>query len=272
MELHGIGAQLYVWSQVFGKEGKSVEEDLDEALGEVVAGGFDGAEGNLAWAGTADKARRVRQLYDAHGLQIPSLYHGGAYHTVDDASRTIAETLSFARYAADIGCPAVNVNPNPIGRDKTGAELRIQADGLNRLGEGLRALGMSLYIHNHDPEIRNNAHEFRANVRLTDPALVSLCVDTHWVYRGGADPIGLLREVIARTRSLHVRQSQGGTWDETFRDGDIDHREIRRVLEEGEYSGWLLLELAYEQKTVLTRSLAENAKLARGYVREVFGA
>lgn len=271
MKIQGVGAQLYVWSQVFGKEGKSVEEHLDEALGEVAAAGIQGAEGNLSWVGSREKATRVKGLYDRHGLAIPSLYHGGAYHIADDAAKTVAETLELAAYARDIGAPAVNVNPNPIGRDKTDDELKTQAEHLNRLGEGLAKLDMFLVIHNHDPEIRSDAREFRANAALTDPSLVFFCVDTHWVYRGGGDPVGLLREVIGRTRSLHIRQSQGGIWDETFRDGDIDHRAIRAALEEGDYEGWLLLELAYESKTTLTRPLVDNARLGRGYIREVFG-
>jgi inosose dehydratase len=272
MTIQGVGTQLYVWSQVFGKENKPLEEHLDDALREVADAGIQGAEGNLSWVGSPEKATHVKGRYDRHGLTIPSLYHGGAYHTRDAAQKTVAETLELAAYARDIGVPAVNVNPNPIGREKTDDELKTQAEYLNRLGEGLRNLGMFLLIHNHDPEIRNDAREFRANAALTDPSVVFFCVDTHWVYRGGGDPVGLLREVIGRTRSLHIRQSQGGVWDETFRDGDIDHRAIRAVLEEGGFQGWLLLELAYEGKTTLTRPLVDNARLGRNYIREIFGA
>jgi len=272
MRIEGVGTQLYVWSQVFGRENRSLEEHLDEALRQVAEAELSGAEGNLSWVGSPEKARRVRRLYDAYRLALPSLYHGGAYHTPDAAQKTVAETLELARYACDIGVPAVNVNPNPIGRDKTDEELNTQAEFLNRLGEGLQQLGMFLMIHNHDPEIRHDAREFRANAALTDPSLVFFCVDTHWIYRGGGDPVALLGEVVGRTRSLHLRQSQGGIWDETLREGDVDHHAIRAVLEAGNFEGWLLLELAYEPKTTLTRPLVENARLGRRYLREVFGA
>ena len=270
MNIEGVGAQLYVWSQVLGKEGKSVEGNFDGVLRDVRDAGLDGAEWNLSAAGDPECAASLKRAYDAQGLRIPSLYSGGSYHIREDAARTVAETLRLAAFAAEIGCPAVTANPNPIGRDKTDDELRIQAEHLNRLGEGLRNLGMELFIHNHDPEIRNHAREFRSNLALTDPNLVHFCVDTHWVYRGGEDPVALLREAVHRTRSLHLRNSVNGVWSESFGDGDIDHRQIRQVLEEGNFRGWLLLELAYEGGTVLTRSLTENVRLAGAYLREIF--
>jgi inosose dehydratase len=271
MEIEGIGTQLYVWGQVFGREGRSLDAHLDEALAQVAAAGFDGAEGSLSWTADAPRARAVAAAYRRCALRIPSLYHGGPYHSAAEAERTVAETLRLAAVARDLGCPAVNVNPNPIGRDKKDDELRTQAEHLNRLGAGLSDLGMELYIHNHDPEIRNNAREFRANAALTDPSLVRFCVDTHWVYRGGGDPVELLREVVERTRSLHIRNSERGVWSESLGDGDVDYAAVRAVLDAGRFRGWLLVELAYEGQTRITRPLVENARLAREYMRAVFG-
>lgn len=271
MNIQGVGTQLYVWSQMFGRESRSLEEHLGEALREAAEAGMHGAEGNLSWFVSSERARHIKKLYDEYGLAIPSLYHGGIYHDRDAAEKTLAETLQRASYAGEVGVPALNVNPHALGRDKTDEELHIQATSLSRLGEALHRQGMFLMIHNHDPEIRHNAREFRANALLTDPERVFFCVDVHWVYRGGEDPVSLLREVVGRTRSLHLRQSRNGIWEETFGEGDVDYRAIRAVLEEGNFTGWLLLELAYEAKTVLTRSLVENVRLGREYLRQVFG-
>jgi inosose dehydratase len=267
-----IATQLYVWMIVYGRQQKPLEEHLDEAFAEVKAAGFDAIEGWLRWCETAEKAERVGALLKQHELQLISAYHGGGYHEHAAAEKTLAETLEFAKRARDIGCPMLNVNPNPIGREKTDEELKMQGEHLNRIAEAVKNIGLSLVVHFHDPEIRYDAREHRANLRNTDPNLVGFCVDFHWVLRGGQDPVMILRETGARTKSLHVRNSVNGVWSETLGDGDIDYRQVKIALDDIGYRGPLIVELAYEQQTHLTRSLVENERQAREYALKVLGA
>jgi len=271
MSIKGIATQMYVWGQVYGREGRAVEENLDEVFGHIAEAGFDGVEGGLGLASSAEKVKILRQLLDKHSLRLPSLYHGGVYHVREEAEKTIKDTLGLARFAAEIGCPGVNVNPAAIGREKTDDELKVQCEYLNKMGEALKEIGMSFYIHNHTPAIVNNARELRANCDNTAPELVGLCLDTHWVLRGGVEPLGLMQEYPNRIKSLHLRNSKDGIWMEDFGDGDIDHLEMSKILSEIEYDGWLIIELAYEQKTQLTRSIQENSRRSRQYARKVFG-
>lgn len=271
MTLTGIASQVYVWMQTYGKQGQRMDDHVDEVLSDIAAARYDGVEGFASLIATPEQAEWLHRSCDRYRLPLISLYHGGAYHARDEAERTVEETVGLARRASGIGCPVLNVNPNPIGRPKTDEELRIQGDSLNRLGAVLKDLGMTLHIHHHAPEIQDGAREFRANCANTDPALVRLCLDLHWVLRGGGDPIGLLREYGARAGSLHIRNSVHGVWSETLGDGDIDYHQVRDTLDAVGFHGWVIVELAYEPQTVLTRPLAENARISRDYVRTVFG-
>ena len=266
-----VGTQLYVFMQTCGREGKVLEDNVDEIFGQIAGAGLDGLEPFLGLMDTAEKADALKPLLEKHQLTFSSCYAGGSFHTKEDAEEAIATIISGAEFAKRLGVPAINTNPSPIGRDKTDEELATQCSYLDRLGKELKELGMELYIHNHDPEIRNNAKEFRANFLQTNPEYVSLCVDTHWVYRGGMDPLSLMKECPDRIKSLHIRNSVDGTWSESFGDGDLDYGAIKDFLVEIGYQGWLLIELAIEEKTVLTRPLAENLKLSREYVKQVFG-
>lgn len=271
MKIQGVATQMFVWGQVYGKAGKAVDENLDEIFGYISQAGYDGVEGGLSWTPDQKRADQLRQLLDKHSLRLPSLYHGGVYHERDEAEKTIEDTIRLAQFASQIGCPAVNVNPASIGREKTDDELRIQGEYLNRMGAALKEIGMSFYIHNHTPAIINNARELRADCEYTDPELVGLCLDTHWVYRAGVDPLSLMKEYPNRIKSLHIRNSRDGIWMESFGEGDIDHIAMKQVLQGIGYDGWLIVELAYEQDTKLTRSLPENSKLSREYVKKIFG-
>jgi len=266
-----VGTQLYVFMQTYGKEGKTVEDNLDEIFGQIAAAGLAGLEPFMGLIDTPEKIDAVGQLLEKHGLRFSSCYSGGAFHTEEDAQQSLENIVKGAEVIRQIGVPAINCNPSPIGRDKTDEELALQCSYLDQVGAELKKLGMDFYIHNHDPELRNDAKEFRANFLQTDPACVNLCVDTHWVYRGGFDPLSLMKECPDRVKSLHIRNSVDGVWSETFGPGDIDYLPIRDFLEEIGYEGWLLIELAIEAKTVLTRPLAESLKISRESVRELFG-
>ncbi len=267
-----VATQLYQWGVTYQQEGRRLEDCFDEVLGAVAEAGYEGVEGMLAHVGSPEKARAMARLLERHRLRMVSLYAGGAFHEPAKDEATRQAILACVPFLRDVGCPMVNTNPDTIGREKTDGELAAQAEGLNRLGGSLREQGLLFVVHNHDPEIRSNAREFRYNMDHTDPDTVGLCLDTHWAYRGGADPLALLREYAGRLRSLHLRNSVGGVWSEALGDGEVDHHAMARLLREVGYQGPLIVELAYEAGTPRTRGLPENTRLSRDYVRRVFGA
>jgi inosose dehydratase len=269
MKITGISTQLFVWSQM--KD--SASKGLAGQLSEVAQAGYDGAEFGLALVSDADKASEVKSLLKQHSLKISSLYSGGIFHEPSAAPKAISDITEAVKYALELGAPSITVNPSSRsgGGEKTDDELKIQAENLNKLGSSLKKYGMSLFIHNHTPEIVHNAREFRSYCDLTDPELVNACIDVHWVLRGGVDPFKLTEEYGSRIKAMHVRNSRDGVWAEDFGDGDIDYRAYRDLLEKIGYSGWITVELAYESATKITRTLVENAKISCEYARQVFG-
>jgi inosose dehydratase len=141
---------------------------------------------------------------------------------------------------------------------------------LNRLGQHLKERGMRLMLHAHDPDMADGAREWRGNLHHTDPKLVWMCIDVHWVYRGKQDPMELLLEAGHRIAGLHVRNSIDGVWSESFGDGDVDYRSVAKFLRGIGYQGLIAVELAYEDGTHPTRSLEENLRISREYAETVF--
>lgn len=265
MKIKGVATQMYVWSQVYGQQ-----DYLKDALKDISRAGYDGIETNLSLASTEEKAAKLGELLHENSLKLASLYHGGVYHDEKVAKQTIDQTAKFADFANAIGCPAIDVNPASKSEEKTEQELKIQAKYLNEMGKILNDMGMAFYCHNHTPEIKSNARELRSICALTDKRFVNLCLDIHWVLRGGVDPLELMREYPSRLKSLHLRNSSNGIWMEDFGDGDIDYVAVKEWLFYTDYEGWLIVELAYEQNTKITRELAENSRISREYVRKIF--
>jgi inosose dehydratase len=258
-----LATQFYVWTQKFHREKRSEADGVAEGLAGIRKAGFRRVE--LMYSQFQPPVReRTLAALEKHGLEVPIVYHGGAMHEAGSAAASTEQVLALADIVHPIGTKLINFNPSPkAGRErKSDAELDTQARFVGELGRKLAGRGMELILHHHDPEMAENAREWRHLLRNTS---AGLCLDLHWIYRGGQDPEALLREAAGRTRSLHLRNSRNGVWTEAFGDGDIDYRAIAGVLKEIGYRGYLVVELAYEDGTAITRPLEENLKISRAY-------
>ncbi len=157
-------------------------------------------------------------------------------------------------------------NPSPIqwggAEDKNDAQLRCQAESLDRLGAELRKLGMVLAYHNHDAELRQGAREFHHMLTGTDPAHVKFCLDAHWVFRGCGNSEVAVFDALAQYRQrvveLHLRQSVEGVWTEAFSvKGDIDYGRLLAFLADNSITPHLVLEQAVEARSRSSLSAAE---------------
>jgi inosose dehydratase len=265
-------AQAYVWQQWASSNKKKLAEAIDEIFPATRRAGYHHMELTSAFF-APDIRERTISLAQASGLDVPIVYHGGTLHEPDAAAKTIAEALEFADVAKPLGVKAVNTNANPkAGRaPKTEDELAAQAKALNTFGEKLHDRGLQFQLHSHDPELAQNAREWRYMLNHTDPKLVSLCADVHWLFRGGQDPYALMAEAGKRVASLHLRNSVNKTWSESLGDGDVDYRRVASILHKSGIKPYLVVELAYEKETHPTHKVEEDMLSSRTYAEKVFG-
>jgi inosose dehydratase len=266
----GVAVQLYIWTQYYGERHSRLEDHLDDVFAATRRAGFEAVQGFLNFYDSPASTTRVAGLLKQHRQTMPAAYAGGAMHTRAAGQQTILQITRQARLGVSHGLRLVVHNPQPLGRTKTDEELAIQADNLNRLGAALGVMGVRLALHNHDPEMRSGAREWYYMLRHTDPDKVGICLDLDWVRRGGQDPYRLLQDAGPRLLDLHLRNSHQGVWAEDLGSGDIDYTRAQKILSKLNYRGWYTVELAYEGKTVRTRSLEEDLARSRDFVRRVF--
>jgi inosose dehydratase len=214
-------------------------------------------------------AKFAEQL-KAKGLQPVSLYTGARVHEAGKAAETVANVLKAAKVCQQAGFRVISCNADPIGREKTDEELKTQAAALADLGEGLNALGMKLGIHQHLPEMANHAREFHYVFDRTKPSVVGWCYDVHWVWKGGVDPMDGLKQYGERVVTWHIRQSRNGIWWEDLDTGDVDYSAVAKYAKEHSLPRRFSVELAIEGGTKITRSVVENHRRSREFVRRVF--
>jgi inosose dehydratase len=180
--------------------------------------------------------------------------------------------IKAAEVCAKSGFKVLSCNPNPIGREKTVDELNTQVAALTELGSALNGLGMRLGVHHHLPEMANNAREFHYVFQHTQADVVGWCYDVHWVWKGGIAPADALKEYGERVVTWHIRQSRDGVWWEDLDTGDVDYRAVASYAREHQLPPRYTVELAIAKETRITRSVVENHRRSREFIRKTFGA
>jgi len=270
-----LATNQYPWFTFYRRQGRNFNASLDAALGEVAAAGLDGFE---PLATSPEQLQQLIPLLKKHGLQMRSLYVNSVLHEPEQVEKSIETVLAIADLAKQAGARIIVTNPSPIRwggpENKTDEQLIFQAKSLDRLGALLRERGMVLSYHNHDIELRNAAREFHHMMLATEPGNVTLCLDAHWIYRGAGNSSVALFDVVKlygkRITELHLRQSAGGVWTETFTDGDIDYRRLAAELLALGVKPHLVVEQAVEKDSPNTLSAVEAHRRSCRYAREVF--
>ncbi|HON06588.1 MAG TPA: TIM barrel protein [Verrucomicrobiota bacterium] len=264
-----VGSNIFGWGQYAQRDKRKL--DVDEVIQALRDCGYDYLE-NFMDVNNPDNNAAFAEKLKSRGLKPVCLYTGARIHEAGKADEVVEKILSACKVCAKAGFKIISCNPDPIGRDKTDDELKTQAAALQKFGEGLKKLGMRLGIHNHMPEMANNARELRYDFQNTSPELVGLCYDVHWIWKGGMMPDEALKLFGNRIVSWHLRQSRNNIWWEDLDTGDIDYEKIAKYAKEHNLPRIYTVELAIEGGTKITRSVVENHRRSREFVRRVFGA
>lgn len=266
-----LSVQVYVWTQHFSSLQESLAAGLEEMLAGIHSAGYQHVELTADFL-RPDMRERTLGLLRKYELKMPTFYIGTTLHEGVAAEKSISEALDLAQALAGAGVEAIVTNPSPKlhHEPKSDGELTVQVQSLNRLGAELKKMGIRLMVHHHTPELANHAHEWRYQLGHTDPRLVFCCVDVDWALRGGENPLAFTRETGKRLLSLHLRNERDGVWMEDFDEGEIDYAQIAAYLKRIRYTGYLVVELAYEKNTQVTRPLEEDLRRSRLYAEKVF--
>jgi inosose dehydratase len=267
-----ISAEGYIFQQYAERQKKPLADVIDDIFPMVRRAGFHNVEFNPAFF-APELRDRVLGALRSNDLSMPSVYVGGGMHTKALAERTTELALQIGAVCKPFGCASVvtNADPKPRNVEKTDAELAVQAESMTQLGRVLGENGFQLRIHNHTPEMLSNAREWRYILHNTNSKYVTFCLDLDWVHQGGLDPLELLREASKRVTEIHVRNSKDKLWLESVEDGDVDYRKIAAFLNAEGIQPLVVVELAYREKTPVTRPLEENLRVSRMYTEKIFG-
>jgi len=263
----------YTVETFYARDGINFRQNMDSCFAEMKEAGLAGFEATAGQPGEIDQYVTALKKQD---MQLRSVYSGANLHDEDAAANEVKRLIAVAEKAKTAGTKIVVVNLAAKG-GKSDAELIRQNQHLDTVGAALRELGMKLSMHYHTTELEYAAREFHSFMCDTSPENVWLCFDVHWSFRAsGNSAVSAYNHAQLygnRVCELHLRQSQGGTWTETFElKADIDYVKTLAILRQNKGFGdcHVVLEQAPENGTPKTLKPLDIFKQSVETVKEMF--
>ncbi|MCJ7701169.1 MAG: sugar phosphate isomerase/epimerase [Anaerolineales bacterium] len=246
-----IGIQSNVWS------GEVHKNEMARMIAEIAETGYAGIEIGAHRFENLDHPEFFLDMVKNEGLHVSGIHTLGKFYfdgNLDYPTRA-------ADYTQSVDSKFMLVS-GKAGEGKTRDDYQLMAEVLNQTGEICQGRGLTYCYHNHWWEIQNGQEELRAICNLTDPKLVSLCLDIGWVERAGASVIEVTVEFLDRIQYFHLKDTK----DEKFVDlgeGTVDFPGwLEKIRAKGDFY------LTHERDEILPNA-HESASRSRQYLRTI---
>jgi len=224
-----IGIQLYSVRSLFPKVGNPSPAELDGVLAQVRKAGYTVVEAAGYFGRTAPE---LRKSLDNAGLRAISTHHGlGQLRQQLDELIEYAHTLGL-QFMVCSSAGGQHRDPTVKSGEQSVDDWRWIADEYNKIGEKVKAAGMTFGFHNHTGEYAtiDGVWIYGELMRLTDPKYVVFEMDAGWVSAAGYDPITMLKKAPERFQLMHVKdvaKGADGKWHSAVLGrGKIDYAPI----------------------------------------------
>lgn len=196
-----VGLQLYSVREQLPK-------DFDGTLHKLAEIGYKEVEAAGYYKKTAAE---FRKSMDQAGLRCVSTHH--------PLSELRPQLDQFIEYGHTLGLEyMVCSSSGGIHRDPSRKgelnldDWRYVADEFNKIGEKVKAAGMTFGVHNHTPEFQseNGVLVYDELLAKTDPKLVYFEMDCGWVTASGHSPVDYIKRSPERFPLLHIKDMVKG--------------------------------------------------------------
>jgi sugar phosphate isomerase/epimerase len=264
-----VGAHVWVYAST--QPGFDVSPILSQIFSDVAYAGFDGVETMEHPLRSSVYTKQIKELIDQYKIKLIGSSYGADMWNKDKSNQIYEDVDLIFGNMASVGARTFGMSVGePSGRKKTENEFDTQAALLKRINSLGEKRGIVPNLHNHTAEVENNMYDLRGTLkRIPD---IKLGPDLNWLLRAGIDPISFLKEFRKQIVFMHLRdQLNNGKWPESMGEGNVDFKEISAVINEIQFEGDAIIELAHENGFVRTRPLKESLKMSRDYMRKTMG-
>lgn len=246
-------------------------EKLLAALPPVCEQGWDGLEYSArVFEPWFDRPDEIRALLQDAGLVLSGLYYTCGFTSDEEVQRWLEEGERVARFCQAADCHLMLIDG---GRKDGGGgddQIRRAAEGADAMGRLCRRHGLVCSWHQHWGSIFEYEQPFERLMELTDPELVKFTPDTAQLTLGDFDVPETIRRHRDRTVYVHFKDLGEDRRFTELGTGVVDFPHCWEVLRQGDFSGWIVVDLDYTDLdpvrscTINRRYLAETLGIRSG--------
>lgn len=264
-----IGCQTYTWEML----GKKWKGDVDDILDTIASVGYEGIEVSHNMIGryfedpdSFRKALRKRDLtLAAFAYASPQGFSKPEYwqKEFEEAKHALEFTQGFPRCVLGLGGAAhTNSEENRMAKLSNACRL------YNEIGKLGKEMGImvAFHPHSHHGSLIEKTEDYKQLMTQTVPNIVSWNPDTGHIIRGGEDLLELLGKYRSRIKHVHLKDTtKEGKWMPLGK-GICNFTKVFELLEEIDYSGWIILE---EESDEAERNILGTISNNLAYVRSL---
>ncbi|HYE84166.1 MAG TPA: myo-inosose-2 dehydratase [Clostridia bacterium] len=271
------------------------ENTFEQCVSEMALSGFTGSEiGNKYPRDT----KVLKKALELRGIRICNAWFS-AFLTTKPLEETVSEFIKQRDFLHEMGAKIIGVAEQghsiqgrtdlPVFDKKpvfTGEEWKRLTEGLEVLGRLAAEKGMSVAYHHHMGTGVQTLEEIDRLMSSTDPELVHLLFDSGHLTFSGENPEEVLKKYIKRVKHVHLKDIRKDVLDKVKKeklsflqgvregvftipgDGMIDFVPLFKLLQDNNYSGWMVVEAEQDPAKANPFEYALNA---RKYIREKTG-
>lgn len=272
------------------------ENTFEQCVSEMALAGFTGSEVGNKYPKDPEVLKKALEL---RGVEICNQWFSSFLITkpFEEVEKEFRAQLTFLKAMGSKIIGASEQSHSVQGQMETPVfghkyvmndeEWELLCTGLNKLGKiAKEEYGISLTFHHHMGTVVQTAEETARLMEGTDPEYVSLLFDSgHFAYCG-EDPVAMVKKYVDRIKHVHLKDIRpdvvakvkaedmsflAGVRAGAFTipgDGCVDFDSIFKVLEEADYTGYMVVEA--EQDPAKANPL-EYAIRARKVIAEKTG-
>lgn len=272
------------------------ENTFEQCVSEMALAGFTGSEVGNKYPKDPEVLKKALEL---RGVEICNQWFSSFLITkpFEEVEKEFRAQLTFLKAMGSKIIGASEQSHSVQGQMETPVfghkyvmndeEWELLWTGLNKLGKiAKEEYGISLTFHHHMGTVVQTAEETARLMEGTDPEYVNLLFDSgHFAYCG-EDPVAMVKKYVDRIKHVHLKDIRpdvvakvkaedmsflAGVRAGAFTipgDGCVDFDSIFKVLEEADYTGYMVVEA--EQDPAKANPL-EYAIRARKFIAEKTG-
>lgn len=272
------------------------ENTFEQCVSEMALAGFTGSEVGNKYPKDPEVLKKALEL---RGVEICNQWFSSFLITkpFEEVEKEFRAQLTFLKAMGSKIIGASEQSHSVQGQMETPVfghkyvmndeEWELLCTGLNKLGKiAKEEYGISLTFHHHMGTVVQTAEETARLMEGTDPEYVNLLFDSgHFAYCG-EDPVAMVKKYVDRIKHIHLKDIRpdvvakvkaedmsflAGVRAGAFTipgDGCVDFDSIFKVLEEADYTGYMVVEA--EQDPAKANPL-EYAIRARKFIAEKTG-